>query len=78
MAVTDILAIAIGLFLAFVGCNLAFRQAAVRRLLSRPAPPRSPGEDQDPWAYALRISGVMIMAFGIIIAGMIATFHLAS
>ena len=40
--------------------------------------PRSPGEDEDPLAYALRIAGVMIMAFGIIIAGMFIAFHLAS
>lgn len=78
MDATDILAIAIGLFLTFVGCNLTFRQAAVRRLIRRPAPLRSPGEDEDALAYALRISGVMIMAFGIIITGMFIAFHLMS
>lgn len=73
-----ILVVVLGLCLAVIGFSMAFRQIAVRRLLGRPAPPRSPDEDEDPLAYALRISGVMIMAFGIVIDGMITTFHFAS
>jgi len=73
-----ILVVAGGLCLAFMGFGMAFRQIVVRRLLGRPAPPRSPGDDEDPLAYALRIAGVMIMAFGIVIGGMVLAFHLAS
>ncbi|MDB5725759.1 MAG: hypothetical protein JWQ16_2513 [Novosphingobium sp.] len=73
-----IIVVVVGLILAVIGFNMAFRQTAVRDLIDRPAPPRSPDEDEDPLAYALRISGVMIMAFGIVIDGMVVTFHLAS
>ena len=73
-----ILVVGLGLCLAAIGFSIAFRQITVRRLLGRPAPPRSPDEDEDPLAYALRISGVMIMAFGIVIGGMVTTFHFAS
>jgi uncharacterized membrane protein YfcA len=72
-----LLVVAFGLCLAFIGFNMAFRQTAVRRLLGRPAPPRLADEDEDPLAYALRIAGVMIMAFGIVIGGMVTTFHFA-
>jgi hypothetical protein len=61
--------------LAFVGFSMAFRQVAVRRLLGRPAPLKSAGEDDDPLAYALRIAGVMIMTFGIVIGGMVTIVH---
>lgn len=70
-----ILAITLGLCLAIGGFTLAFRQAWVRQRLGRPAPARLAGDDEDPLAYALRIAGVMIMAFGIIIAGMFTAFH---
>lgn len=70
--------VGLGLCVAAIGFAMAFRQVAVRRLLGRPAPPRSSGEDEDPLAYALRISGVMIMAFGIVIGGMVATAHFAT
>ncbi len=52
-------------------------QIAVRRLLGHPAPPRYASEDEDPLAYALRIAGVMIMAFGIVIAGMVTVLQFA-
>ena len=73
-----ILIVALGLFLALSGFNMAFRQTAVRRWLGRPAPPRTSGEDEDALAYALRISGMMIMAFGIVIGGMFTAFQMAS
>lgn len=70
-----LLVMAAGLALAFLGFGMAFRQAGVRRLLGRPAPPRRHGEDEDPLAYGLRIAGVMIMAFGIVITVMFAIVH---
>lgn len=73
-----LIAIVLALIMAAIGFAMAFRQRAVRQLLGRPAPPRTSGEDEDPLAYALRIAGVMIMAFGIVICGMVATVHLAS
>lgn len=76
MSLSFILTIALGLGLAAAGFTLAFRQAWIRGLLGRPAPPRLAGGDEDPLAYALRIAGVMIMAFGVIIAGMFTAFHL--
>ena len=78
MILCILLVLALGLAAAFIGFNMAFRQARVRRLLGRPAPPRAAGEDEDPLAYALRIAGVMIMAFGIVIDGMFTVFQLAS
>jgi hypothetical protein len=77
MEVSYILAIALGGCLAFVGFNMAFRQTAVRRLLGRSAR-RTAEVEEDPLTYVLRISGIMIMVFGIIISGMFAAFHLAS
>lgn len=71
-----VLPIALGLVLAVAGFMLAFRQAWVRELLRRPAPPRLAGDDDDPLAYVLRIAGIMIMAFGLVIGGMFTAFHL--
>jgi uncharacterized membrane protein YfcA len=73
-----ILAITLGLFLVYVGFNMAFRQTAVRSLLGRPAPTRTADEREDPLAYALRIAGVMTMVFGLAIGGMFVAFRLAS
>jgi hypothetical protein len=68
----------LGLILVLLGFSMAFRQSTVRRLLGRPAPPRSHDEDEDPLAYALRISGVMIMAFGVAIGVMFTIVHILS
>lgn len=69
-----------GIVLAVIGFNMAFRQAAVRRLLGRPAPPPAarPGGDDgdDPLTYVLRIAGVMVMIFGIVLGGMMTLFHM--
>jgi hypothetical protein len=71
-----------GLVLAIIGFNMAFRQAAVRRLIGRPVRPPSRSRDQsdnedEPLTYVLRIAGVMIMIFGIVIAGMVTLLNLS-
>jgi hypothetical protein len=73
-----LIVVLLGLMLALLGFSMAFRQSSVRRLLGRSAPPRSHDEDEDPLAYALRISGVMIMAFGIVIGAMFTIVHFLS
>jgi hypothetical protein len=75
---TYLAVIALGAMLALIGFSMAFCQAAVRQLLGRPAASRLAEDDEDPLAYALRISGVMVMAFSIIISAMFTAFHLAS
>nr|WP_047166754.1 hypothetical protein [Sphingomonas sp. Y57] len=65
-----------GIVLAVIGFNMAFRQAAVRRLLGRPAGPPSSNDEDDALTYILRIAGVMIMIFGIVLGGMMTLFHL--
>lgn len=70
-----------GALLAVIGFTMAFRQRFVRGLMGRP--PRPPSafhpddDDQDPLTYILRIAGVMLMGFGIVIAGMVTLYHLA-
>ena len=67
-----------GLFLAVIGFCMAFRQDLVRRLIGRPPRPASSvNESDDPLTYILRIAGIMIMAFGIAIGGMVTMFSLA-
>lgn len=69
-----------GFLLAIIGFNMAFRQAAVRRMLGRPAAPRRSKEeevDADPLTYGLRIAGVMMMIFGIVLAGMVTLVSLS-
>lgn len=67
-----------GLILALIGFNMAFRQASVRRMLGRPSRPRTQANDNDdPLTYGLRISGVMIMIFGIVIGGMVTLVSLS-
>lgn len=51
---------------------MAFKSNAFRRV-TRMAPPSATGSgggDVDPLAYISRIAGVMIMMFGIVLAGM--------
>ncbi|MFA7585295.1 MAG: hypothetical protein WCY11_03740 [Novosphingobium sp.] len=70
-----------GIILAIVGFNMAFRQQRARKLLGLPrAPDRLPddrGHGQDPVTYALRIGGVMAMVFGIALAGLITLANIA-
>ncbi|HEX7853277.1 MAG TPA: hypothetical protein VF503_06235 [Sphingobium sp.] len=69
-----------GLVLAALGFNMAFRQAAFRRAIGKPRlpviSPQSGDEAGDPLTYALRLAGVMVMIFGIVIAGMFTLFNL--
>lgn len=72
----------VGLFLAVLGFNMAFRQAAFRRAIGRPQPRisslQSKDEAGDPLSYILRLAGVMLMIFGIVIAAMFTLFTLWS
>lgn len=69
-----------GFVLAVIGFNMAFRQAVFRRLIGRSGPPpsrfRQSNDDDDPLTYILRIAGVMIMVFGIVIGGMVTLVNL--
>src|SRR3546814_277883 len=71
----------VGLILAILGFCMAFRQKFVRKLFRQARPstediPRLPPHE-DPVRYALLISGIMVMVFGIVIAGMVSLFQLA-
>lgn len=69
---------AFGLVLALSGFAMAFRQAFVRRLFGWSAPRARPIRDEgDPVTYVLRISGTMIMVFGIALGTMVTLFSLA-
>jgi hypothetical protein len=62
----------IGLVLAVIGFHLAFRQEQVRRWWAMLRGARAdllPLTDDDPARYALRIAGMMILAFGVVLAG---------
>lgn len=64
------------LVLAVCGSMMAFRQKFVRRLIGRAAPPSQPApEEPDPITYMLRISGIMIMAFGVALGLMVTLFN---
>jgi hypothetical protein len=69
-----VIAIAVfGVTLAILGFCMAFRQSAIRRILGRPLKPAQFADDgsrEDAMTYILRIAGIMIMVFGIAIAGM--------
>jgi len=71
----------LGLLLIVLGFHLAFRQDLVRRWWSvsrheshSPARLR-PLTDQDPARYAMRISGVMILAFGVALSLLFTLSH---
>lgn len=68
---------AFGALLAFAGFTMAFRQSVIRRLIGRPSSPSAVADAGDPLTYVLRIAGVMVMVFGIVIGGMVTLFHLA-
>ena len=58
-----------GLALAIVGFLMAFKPTAFRRI-ARMSPSPSRDGSTDALTYVLRIAGVMIMMFGIVLAGM--------
>lgn len=66
-----------GIVLAAAGFTMAFRQDFVRRLIGRngPSPAPQAKDAEDPLQYILRIAGVMIMVFGVVLAGMVTLFH---
>ena len=74
----------LALMLAVLGFHLAFRQRLVRRLWRswRPANPAAPprqrreGEDEDSAHYAMIISGMMMLAFGVVIALFVTSYAL--
>lgn len=72
MTVTVIVVDLIGVLLALIGFHLVFRQRTVRRwwarLRGRASGSTAPFADQDSTRYALRIAGMMILAFGVVIA----------
>ena len=81
MSATVIVVDLFGFCLVIIGFHLAFRQDVVRHLWRQwqggaSAPSHMLPEEDDPVRYALRISGVMIMVFGIAIAMMFTLFHL--
>lgn len=80
MSVFVTIVIVAGAMLGVIGFAMAFRQTAFRRLIGQPRPPASSRPktdtpDGDPLTYILRISGVMMMVFGLTIAGMVALFN---
>lgn len=80
MTTTVIMVDAFGLLLAIAGFSIAFRQDAVRRLWRRwqGKPKRevllSLAPDS-PVRYALRISGMMLFAFGLVLAAFFTIVH---
>jgi uncharacterized membrane protein len=73
----------LGLLAAAAGFLLAFRQSWLRRLVRRltgrdPATPRRGTRErgEDPVHYAMIISGIMLMAFGILIAVFTVSYEL--
>ena len=80
MPMTVILVDIAGFLLAIGGFLLAFRQEDVRRwwaLIRRQssASARRPLTNDDPARYVLRIAGVMICAFGIVISLLFTLAH---
>lgn len=63
-----------GLLMAAVGFTMAFRQDFFRHLIHREKRSQNP-DDDDPLVYVLRIAGVMIMVFGLVLAGMVTLFN---
>ena len=86
MPLTVIVVDLIGFLLVVLGFHLAFRQDFIRFWwgVLRHSRPRSilppPLTDDDPARYILRISGMMILAFGVVISLLftLASFSLRS
>lgn len=81
MPTTVIVIDLIGFLFVLLGFHLAFRQELVRRWWRMLRDEQhSPGElppltDDDPVRYVLRISGVMILAFGIVLSLLFTLAH---
>lgn len=81
MPMTVIVIDLVGLILVIIGFHLAFRQEFVRRLWAKwragdqSASPLVPLTDDDPARYVLRIAGVMIFAFGIVMSLLFTLAH---
>ncbi len=70
----------LGLLMVIAGFTMAFRQGFVRRLLNQPEVARGTGADDeegDALTYVLRLAGVMMMVFGLALAGMFTLFNMA-
>jgi hypothetical protein len=71
---------AFGIALAVIGFMMAFQQRVVRGFFGRrgnwAAGSRPPQPGQDPLTYILRISGTMIMVFGIALGLMVTLFQM--
>jgi hypothetical protein len=82
MSVTVLTVVFLGLIFVITGFLMSFRQRVVRKVLCRWNPEsvflahRDPA-GQDPIAYILRIFGVMLMAFGAVIAVSITLINIA-
>lgn len=83
MSARVILVDLVGLLLAVLGFHMAFRQPLVRRWWRRlsppdPAAPPPPAyaDGEDPTHYALIIFGMMILAFGVILAAFTTAYAL--
>lgn len=63
---------------AVIGFTMAFRQRVARRWIGRPQAKSAmtSAGGGDPITYILRISGTMIMVFGVAIGGMVTLFNL--
>lgn len=68
----------IALIVAAAGFAMAFRQPFVRRLFGwSPGPSGTDRTEDDAVTYVLRISGTMIMVFGIALGTMVTLFNMA-
>jgi hypothetical protein len=70
---------AFGIVLAIAGFMMAFQQRIVRGFFGRQGNPtagNSAEQDQDPLTYIRRISGTMIMVFGIALGLMVTLFEM--
>ncbi len=69
------------LIFALIGFTMGYRQAFVRRLFGLSQPQSSAGGGDsggDHVTYILRISGTMVMVFGVAIGGIVTLFYALS
>lgn len=78
MSGLTIFAILFGAVCAVAGFTLAFRQAAIRRWFGRAGLPVDGADREgggDALTYIFRIAGMMLLAFGVALAGMFILFN---